>query len=229
MPAAGAAQVTGQTEDKPLIQVMPKTVSDARFYAMVVVTLMVLVVALMVLPKVGISEEAATQFTGIVGGFTTLMIFQYRQEVQRVAVAAERDEAIRVALENSNAESARRDAEVKRLLAVSTAEAGRKAEEVKKTLEVVAASQASELADIKAVGIQTQVTGRATHTLVNSEHGIALRSNETLARRIYEDSGKAEDKVVMDAATAILREHELKQGVVDAQQEKNRIEGKPTA
>lgn len=55
----------------------------------------------------------------------------------------------------------------------------------------------------------------ATHTLVNSNMGIALRTGAVALRRVADLTGEAKDKEIADRAEELLRVHEAKQAVVD--------------
>ena len=60
----------------------------------------------------------------------------------------------------------------------------------------------------------------ATHILVNSNMGIALRASAVALRRVADLTGKSEDGVLAKTAERMLSEHESRQAVVD------KIEGK---
>ena len=59
------------------------------------------------------------------------------------------------------------------------------------------------------------VLAEKTHTLVNSQYGIALALIVEKAARIYEISRSAADKADLENAKLKLAEHEAKQKVVD--------------
>jgi hypothetical protein len=59
------------------------------------------------------------------------------------------------------------------------------------------------------------VLAEKTHTLVNSQYGIALALIVEKAARIYEISKNAADKADLENARLKLAEHEAKQKVVD--------------
>jgi hypothetical protein len=91
-----------------------------------------------------------------------------------------------------------------------------KVAEVKFALVDSDVQRQTQLVDLQQVGEKTKDTVEKVHTLVNSVHGMALRSNATLAARIAELTGLEEDRVAANKAAAVLREHELKQSRVDA-------------
>ncbi len=76
---------------------------------------------------------------------------------------------------------------------------------------------------------QIQATGIAVHKLVNSEHGMALRSLAQATQTIASLTHTPEDQKVADLALTNLKEHERKQALVDADQIRNRERGKPEA
>ena len=83
-----------------------------------------------------------------------------------------------------------------------------KTEEVKQALLVSNTEQIRQLGEIQAVG-------ETTHTLVNSQHGLALRSLATALAKIAEISGQDADKQAALDAESIAQEHERKQSVLD--------------
>jgi hypothetical protein len=78
------------------------------------------------------------------------------------------------------------------------------------------ARQSNQLAEI-------QATGKATHTLVNSSHLAALRSNAVLSGRIAELTGDPEDHDVAARSAVALADHEKQQGIVDKVQAQARL------
>ena len=60
----------------------------------------------------------------------------------------------------------------------------------------------------------------ATHTLVNSNMGVALRSSSVALRRVADLTGKPEDDKLATAAEKMLSEHESRQAVVDSSEGK---------
>jgi hypothetical protein len=78
--------------------------------------------------------------------------------------------------------------------------------------EVVAEKVAEATVDQK----QILVLAEKTHTLVNSQYGIALALIVEKAARIYEISKSAADLTELEKAKQKLAEHEAKQSIVDA-------------
>ncbi len=97
-----------------------------------------------------------------------------------------------------------------------------KVEEVRTDLRIADDRSNYQLAEI-------QATGKATHSLVNSGHLAALRSNALLSGRIAELTGNVDDRAIADRSAVALRDHEARQSIVDREQAKNRSEGKPEA
>ncbi len=65
---------------------------------------------------------------------------------------------------------------------------------------------------------QILILAEKTHTLVNSQYGIALALIVEKASRIYEISRLESDRVEMERAKEKLAEHEAKQHVVDTKE-----------
>jgi hypothetical protein len=65
---------------------------------------------------------------------------------------------------------------------------------------------------------QILVLAEKTHTLVNSQYGIALALIVEKASRIYEISKSESDRIELEKAKEKLAEHEAKQHVVDTTQ-----------
>jgi hypothetical protein len=92
--------------------------------------------------------------------------------------------------------------------------AAQKVEEVKQALEVRTAVTHGQLEDIKS-------TGDKIHTLVNNAMALVLKENASLARRIANMSGLAEDRLAADKAEQASREHDQKQSLLDTKDAKD--------
>lgn len=90
-----------------------------------------------------------------------------------------------------------------------------KAEQVKDSLENSQAGQSELLNAVIGQVTESARVGIVTHTLVNSQHGIALATVYSQAQRIATLTGDPEDIRKATDARLRLDDHELKQGVVD--------------
>lgn len=91
--------------------------------------------------------------------------------------------------------------------------------EVKETLEHVTDAAADDMADIKSsmkkVGDSESKKLDAIHTLVNSSFGAQLRLHAETARAKANITRDRADVVAAEMAEKLLREHEVKQKIVD--------------
>jgi hypothetical protein len=108
-----------------------------------------------------------------------------------------------------DAAAARADTrDVKTALKTTGAATARATEEVKDELVKTGAATSASLSHITDLG-------EKTHTLVNSQYGIALALIVEKASRIYEISRLEIDRVELERAREKLAEHEAKQHTVD--------------
>jgi len=94
----------------------------------------------------------------------------------------------------------------------------RKAERKLDTVAAKAAVVAEKVAEATVQQGQILVLAEKTHTLVNSQYGIALALIVEKASRIYEISKLEADRLDLEKAKEKLAEHEAKQHVVDAKE-----------
>jgi hypothetical protein len=211
----------------------PRGISDTRFYVLSILGMMALTVAALVgmsLARVDNGQIGTT--VAVIGGFTAMLIGQWRSSLQADARARE----LRESLAEANRAKALKDEEVRRALeqatAVSAAAAAASArsdkaaavatQEVKTTLETTDRERAEQLTQI-------QVTSEATHVLSNSKYGAALKKMAACTRRWADRTRDTRDIAEAELAESELKEHNSKQAVVDIEQDKNKAEGKPTA
>ena len=88
-------------------------------------------------------------------------------------------------------------------------EAAKKVEEVKTDL---AASDAKTLVQLN----KMEETGEKTHTLVNSNMGVQLKLNAAVTKRLANMTQDKNDIEAAELAATMLTEHEKKQAIVDA-------------
>jgi len=87
---------------------------------------------------------------------------------------------------------------------------GRKVEAVRTDLAINTLSNSQKLDGVVS-------TNKQIHTLVNSNMGVQLKVNVVLAWRIYALTKDPEDLKAAQLAENYLKDHEIKQGVVDKQ------------
>ena len=91
---------------------------------------------------------------------------------------------------------------------------------ISKKVEKKADVVAERVAEATVQQSQILVLAEKTHTLVNSQYGIALALIVEKASRIYEISRSEADRVDLEKAKEKLAEHEAKQHVVDTKEAK---------
>jgi hypothetical protein len=96
----------------------------------------------------------------------------------------------------------------KNAVVTSAENAAVKVETVKNVLAAVDTRTSQKLEDL------ADVTN-ATHTLVNSNMGVQLQLNATLARRVAELTKSPLDAEVADKADRMLSDHQSRQSIVD--------------
>lgn len=111
-----------------------------------------------------------------------------------------------------------KDAKEAKELAKTTADkldkAAEKVEEVKQTLTATTSTQDAKLDEMSKVGT-------ATHALVNSNMGTALKLNSVVSRRLADLTKDTADITAADLADKLLAEHVAKQAMVDAKDAKD--------
>ena len=171
-------------------------ISDARFYFLSACTMaLAAAAAAAVMNAAHVSDSQSAMVLGFAGVMVTNALVAYRS-----AAAAE---AAKAALAESAAQVALRAAEVavkaeELRLSVSRSELARSAAE---------GAASDQLRQIITMGEKNQATGRAIHTLVNNQYGVALRANVRVAEELYRITGTPEHKAALDVAAALLREH----------------------
>jgi type II secretory pathway pseudopilin PulG len=104
-----------------------------------------------------------------------------------------------------------------------------KAEQVRQTLLATDRARTQKLAQIEDVAVQTQVTARSTHSLVNGLRSQTLRQVAQLARRLADATGSPEDLAEAERADAELREHAAREAADAVEQSKNLLQDRPQA
>lgn len=149
-------------------------------------------------------------------GFCTMIAVALLSLLQQAKAAIKAD-VVAVKVEEASVKAAAAAVKVEEV-AVKADRAAVKVEEVKTALDSATSATQTQHDDTVAKLEALAKVSTATHTLVNSQHGIALSTVYEQALKIAHLTGDPADMVKADTARQKLAEHEAKQSVVDAQQ-----------